>query len=578
MPVYNSDVVDFFNQVADLLEIEGANQYRVRAYRDAARTISTMSRNVAEMVEEGEDLTELSGIGEDLAGKIKEIVRTGDLEQLEKIEQRTPPQLATLLDVAGLGPKRVQTIHQELGIASVEELREAAEEGRIRDLHGLGPKTEQKVLEDLERWSAEEERTRRDAAEERVEPLLEFLRTLETVGRVEAAGSYRRKKETVGDLDILVISEAGEDVISRFVDYEDVEEVVSQGETRSTVVFRSGLHVDLRVVEARSYGAALLYFTGSKQHNITLRNMALEQELKINEYGVWDMAAESGEEEQVAGETEEAIYGLFDLAWIPPELREDRGEVEAAQQGQLPELITLDDMRGDLQTHTTASDGRASLEEMGEAAQSLGHDYLAITDHSSYIGVTQGLDADELARRIEEIERLNEKMEDLRLLSSVEVDVMEDGSLDLPDDVLENLDLVIFAIHSHFDLPADRQTERIIRAMDNPNCNILAHPTGRQIGKRPGYEVDMGRLMEAAVERGCFLELNAQPDRLDLDDVYCKMAKERGLKLAISTDAHGTEELRFMRYGVYQARRGWLEPGDVLNTRDWDELQALLER
>jgi len=578
MPVYNSDVVDFFNQVADLLEIEGANQYRVRAYRDAARTISTMSRNVAEMVEEGEDLTELSGIGEDLAGKIKEIVRTGDLEQLEKIEQRTPPQLATLLDVAGLGPKRVQTIHQELGIASVEELREAAEEGRIRDLHGLGPKTEQKVLEDLERWSAEEERTRRDAAEERVEPLLEFLRTLETVGRVEAAGSYRRKKETVGDLDILVISEAGEDVISRFVDYEDVEEVVSQGETRSTVVFRSGLHVDLRVVEARSYGAALLYFTGSKQHNITLRNMALEQELKINEYGVWDMAAESGEEEQVAGETEEAIYGLFDLAWIPPELREDRGEVEAAQQGQLPQLITLDDMRGDLQTHTTASDGRASLEEMGEAAQSLGHDYLAITDHSSYIGVTQGLDADELARRIEEIERLNEKMEDLRLLSSVEVDVMEDGSLDLPDDVLENLDLVIFAIHSHFDLPADRQTERIIRAMDNPNCNILAHPTGRQIGKRPGYGVDMGRLMEAAVERGCFLELNAQPDRLDLDDVYCKMAKERGLKLAISTDAHGTEELRFMRYGVYQARRGWLEPGDVLNTRDWDELQALLER
>ncbi len=578
MPVYNSDVVDFFNQVADLLEIEGANQYRVRAYRDAARTISTMSRNVAEMVEEGEDLTELSGIGEDLAGKIKEIVRTGDLEQLEKIEQRTPPQLATLLDVAGLGPKRVQTIHQELGIASVEELREAAEEGRIRDLHGLGPKTEQKVLEDLERWSVEEERTRRDAAEERVEPLLDFLRTLETVGRVEAAGSYRRKKETVGDLDILVISEAGEDVISRFVDYEDVEEVVSQGETRSTVVFRSGLHVDLRVVEARSYGAALLYFTGSKQHNITLRNMALEQELKINEYGVWDMAAESGEEEQVAGETEEAIYGLFDLAWIPPELREDRGEVEAAQQGQLPELITLDDVRGDLQTHTTASDGRASLEEMGEAAQRLGHDYLAITDHSSYIGVTQGLDADELARRIEEIERLNEKMEDLRLLSSVEVDVMEDGSLDLPDDVLENLDLVIFAIHSHFDLAADRQTERIIRAMDNPNCNILAHPTGRQIGKRPGYEVDMGRLMEAAVERGCFLELNAQPDRLDLDDVYCKMAKERGLKLAISTDAHGTEELRFMRYGVYQARRGWLEPGDVLNTRGWDELQALLER
>jgi DNA polymerase (family 10) len=578
MPVYNSDIADIFNEVADLLEIEGANQYRVRAYRNAARTISTMSRNVSQMVEDGEDLTELPGIGEDLAGKIEEIVRTGDLKQVEEIEQRTPPALAKMLDVAGLGPKRVQTIYQELGVTTMEELREAAEQGRIRDLRGLGEKTERKILEDLERWSAEEERTRRDVVEERVEPLLDFLRNLDKVGQVEAAGSYRRKKETVGDLDVLAISDAGDDVISRFVEYEDVEEIVSQGETRSTVVFRSGLQVDLRVVEEKSYGAALLYFTGSKQHNITLRNMALERDWKINEYGVWDTGVKSEEQKMIAGETEEEIYSLFDLPWIEPELREDRGEVEAAQTGQLPNLITLDDIRGDLQSHTTASDGRVPLEEMARAARAAGRDYLAITDHSAYIGVTQGLNADELEERIEAIERLNEEMEGIVLLKSIEVDVMEDGSLDLPDDVLEKLDLVIFSVHSHFDLPADKQTERIIRAMDNPNCTILAHPTGRQIGKRPPYEVDMGRLMDAALERGCFLELNAQPDRLDLDDVCCKMAKDRGLKVAISTDAHGTEELKFMRFGVYQARRGWLEPDDVLNTRTWDDLKGLIKR
>jgi len=578
MPVYNSDVADTFNAVADLLEIEGANQYRVRAYRNAARTISTLSRSVSEMVEAGEDLTNLPGIGEDLAGKIEEIVRTGDLKQLEKVEQRTPPALARMLDVAGLGPKRVQTIYENLGVTTMEELHEAAEQGKIRDLHGLGEKTENKILADLERWSAEEERTRRDVAEERVEPLLSFLRSLDKVVRVEAAGSYRRKKETVGDLDVLAISDVGEDVISRFVEYEDVEEVVSQGETRSTVVFKSGLHVDLRVVEERSYGAALLYFTGSKQHNIALRNMALEKGLKINEYGVWDTTGESPEQNQIAGETEEEIYGLFDLPWIPPELREDRGEVETAQRGDLPDLITLDDVRGDLQSHTTASDGRASLEEMARAAEALGRDYLAVTDHSAYIGVAQGLEADELEQRVEEIQRLNEAMEGITLLTSVEVDIMEDGSLDLPDDVLEKLDLVIFAVHSHFDLPADKQTERIIRAMDNPNCNILAHPTGRQIGKRPAYDVDMGRLMDAALERRCFLELNAQPDRLDLDDVHCRMAQERGLKVAISTDAHSTEELKFIRFGVYQARRGWLEPDDVLNTRSWDDLKALIKR
>lgn len=578
MPVYNSDIVDIFGEVADLLEIEGANEYRVRAYRDAARTISTLSRDVSEMVEQGEDLTELPGIGSDLADKIEEIVSTGDLRQLEELEQRTPPQLTRLLDVAGLGPKRVKSIHEELGVTTVDELREVAARGEIQKLYGLGEKTEQKILDDLERWSAEEERTRRDIAEERVEPLLSYLREIDQVGRAEAAGSYRRKKETVGDLDILVTSGVGETVMSRFVEYEDVEEVISRGVTRSTVVFRSGLQVDLRVVPEESYGAALLYFTGSKQHNITLRSLALDTGLKINEYGIWDTGSHTGEEERIAGGTEEEIYQLFDLPWIPPELREDRGEIKAARDGNLPHLITLDDIRGDLQSHTTASDGRGSLREMAEAAAAVGREFLAVTDHSGYIGVTQGLDEDELRDRIDEIRRVDEEVEDVLLLASVEVDVMEDGSLDLSDDVLNELDLVVFAVHSHFDLPGDQQTERIIRAMDNPNCNILAHPTGRQIGKRPGYDVDMARVMDAALERGCFLELNAQPDRLDLDDVYCKMAKERGLKVAISTDAHGRDELRFMGYGVHQARRGWLESDEVLNTRSWTDLKGMLDR
>jgi DNA polymerase (family 10) len=351
-----------------------------------------------------------------------------------------------------------------------------------------------------------------------------------------------------------------------------VAEVVSQGETKSTVLLRPGIQVDLRAVARESYGAALLYFTGSKAHNIKLRNMGLDQGLKVNEYGVFR------DEERIAGETEEEIYELFDLPYIAPELREDRGEIEAAQDGELPHLVTLDDLRGDLQSHTTASDGHAGLEEMAEAAQKRGYEYLAITDHSKYVGVTQGLDAEELAGRIDEMDRLNEELEGFRILKGIEVDVLEDGTLDLPDDILKKLDVVVFSVHSKFNLSRDKQTERIIRAMDNPCVHILAHPTGRRIGEREPYRVDMERLMKAAVERGCYFEVNAQPDRLDLDDVDCKRAKENGLRLVISTDAHRIAELDYLRYGVGQARRGWLEPDDVLNTRSWRDLKALLKR
>jgi DNA polymerase (family 10) len=572
MPVYNSDVADIFKRVADLLEIEGANPFRVRAYRNAARTVETLSKNIGDMVENEEDLTALDGVGEDMAAKIEEIVKTGDLEQLEEIESRVPPALGDMLDITGLGPKRVEKIHKALGVNDLDDLREAAAAGEIEKLEGLGPKTQQKIIEDLEKAQSKEKRTKLSVAEELVEPLQDYLKGIKGVERVQTAGSYRRRKETVGDLDILATGAEGEKIIDQFVSYEDVEKVVSQGETRSTVLLRLGIQVDLRVVPEESYGAALLYFTGSKPHNIALRNMALDQDLKINEYGVFQ------DEERIAGETEAEIYGLFDLPVIPPELREQRGEIEAASEGDLPTLVTLEDIRGDLQTHTTASDGHASLKEMAEAAQDRGNAYLAITDHSSRVAVTQGLDADELRERIDEIDELNETLEGFQLLKGIEIDVLEDGTLDLPDEVLERLDLTLFAIHSHFGLSQDKQTERIIRAMDNPHVNILAHPTGRLIGERPAYNVDMERVIEAALERGCFLEINAQPDRLDLDDVYCKMAKEMGLKLAISTDAHRVSELAYMRFGIGQARRGWLEADDVLNTKRWDELKSILER
>jgi DNA polymerase (family 10) len=391
LPVHNAEIAEIFNQVADLLEIEGANRFRVRAYRNAARTLGGLPQSVVDLIEKGQDLTELPGIGEDLAGKIEEIVGTGSLAQLEEIKRRTPPELAGLLKISGLGSKRVQALREELGIVSREDLERAARQGKIQQLGGFGEKIEQGILKDIERTKGEEERTLLMVAEQIVEPLVDYLREGGRVENVIVAGSYRRRKETVGDLDILAASEEGAKVIERFVEYEDVEEVVSEGETRSTVMLRSGMQVDLRVVPQGSYGAALLYFTGSKSHNIALRNMALEQDLKINEYGVFKG------EDQIAGETEEEIYGVFDLPYIPPELRENRGELDAASKGQLPQMIALEDLRGDLQSHTKASDGNASLKEIAQAAQDRGYEYFAITDHSQYVAVTQGLDAEGLA-------------------------------------------------------------------------------------------------------------------------------------------------------------------------------------
>lgn len=575
MPVQNSEVRDIFNELADILDIEGENRFRVRAYRDAARTVAGLSANVSSMVASGEDLTELPGIGEDLARKIAEIVETGDLSLLREKRENTPHELSRLLRIAGLGPRRVSRLHRELGVACPEDLKAAAREGAIRKLKGFGKKTEQSMLAGLERLEQSQGRKQRIKlleAEQQAEALTSYLKKSKGLKELTVAGSYRRRKETVGDLDILAACAQDSDVMQRFVEHEDVRGILSRGESRSTVVLRSGLHVDMCLVSQACYGAALHYFTGSRSHNVAIRKIGLDRGCKINEYGVFKGG------KRIAGKTEEDVYAAVGLPFIEPELREDRGEIQAARKDQLPSLVELKNIQGDLHCHTQATDGRHDLEEMAEAARKRGYGYLAITDHSRKVSMAGGLNRKDLAAQIERIDRLNEKREDFVLLKGIEVDILEDGSLDLPDDILKKLDVVVCSIHYNLDLSREKQTRRILRAMDNPCCNILGHPSGRLINRRGPSEVDMEKIMRAAAERNCHLELNAHPDRLDLSDRFCKMAREMNVKVAVSTDAHGLSELDFMRFGVDQARRGWLEPRDVINTRSLSELKKILKR
>jgi DNA polymerase (family 10) len=572
MPVHNTDIATCFNTLADLLEIEGANTFRVRAYRNAARTIAGLPQRAADMVAEGEDLASLPGIGKDLAEKVAEIVTTGKLQLLQEVQSRTLPELATLLHLPGMGPKRVQALHQELGIRSPEELEKAARKGKLRQLPGFGKQTEQRILEALEQQKGQAQRIKLIAAEEPARALETYLQGVKGVQELVIAGSYRRRQETIGDLDILVTCKKDCQVMERFVNYEEVHHVMARGTTRSTVVLQSGLQVDLRVVPQVSYGAALHYFTGSKAHSIAVRKLGQNKQLKINEYGVFRG------NKRIAGQSEEEVYAQVDLPYIEPELREAQGEIEAAQHHKLPTLVTLEDIRGDLHAHTNATDGRNRLEEMAQAAQAKGYQYLAITDHSQRLSMTNGLDAKRLAQQIDAIDRLNAKLNGFVLLKAIEVDILEDGSLDLPDDILKALDFTVCSVHSKFQLSQQRQTERIMRAMDNPYFTILGHPTGRLIQERAPYDVNMERLLQAARQRGCFLELNAQPARLDPPAMYCKMAKEMGVKMAIASDAHSVNDLDLMRFGIGQARRGWLEADDVINTRNWNALQKLLTR
>lgn len=570
--IHNAEIAELFDRYAILLEMKGANPFRVRAYRNAARTIENLPRDINRMLDEGSNLAELPGIGEDLAKKIAEITLTGQFAPLEELKKDLPAHLADLAQIPGLGPKRINVLFRKLGITSIATLASAARTGRLRKLRGFGPVIEHKILESIKHREFSPTRLRLSVAEHIAIPLLDYLKRIPGVQQAIIAGSYRRRKETVGDIDILITAKNGVDAIEHFVTYREVSEVLAKGTTRATVHLKSGLQVDLRVVPKHSYGAALVYFTGSKAHNITLRSIAIKHGLKFNEYGVFKGAR------KLAGETEKEVYARAGLPYIAPELRENQGEFDAARKGTLPRLVTLADIKGDLHSHTDASDGESTIEQMAEAARARNYEYLAVTDHSKHMGIVHGLDVHRLRRQMAKIDRLNAKYRGFRLLKSAEVDILPNGSLAIDTGIISELDIVVAAIHTAFGLDVQKQTERLIRAMDNRAVTIIAHPTGRLLGEREPYHLDMTRVMKSALERGCFLEVNAQPTRLDLNDIYCRLAKNIGLKVAISTDAHSDETLDYMRFGVDQARRGWIEAGDVINTHNLGSLLKLIRR
>lgn len=572
MPVVNATVAAVFEQIADLLDIEGANPFRIRAYRNAARTIGGLGTDVGTLLKRGEDLRELPGIGDDLAAKTREIVETGKSAFLDRLQKQVPPAVAELLRIPGLGPKRVRTLYHDLDVQSLEQLLRAARDGRIHELPGFGAKTESRIVEAVQAQLSKVRRFKLAVAAQHAEPLLAYLKASPDVVDVVIAGSFRRMCETVGDLDILATAQPSAKVMERFVRYEEVREVLSHGATRGSVVLKSGLQVDLRVVAPECFGAALHYFTGSKAHNISIRRLAQARGLKLNEYGVFRGAR------RIAGETEQSVYASVGLPYIEPELREDHGEIEAARTGRLPNLVETADLKGDLHAHSKASDGHDSIRDMALAAKARGLSYMAITEHSRRLTVAHGLDPVRLARQIDEIDLLNRELAGLTVLKGIEVDILEDGMLDLPDSILSRLDVVVAAVHSKFGLSRARQTERILKAMDNPHVSLLAHPTGRLIDEREPYDVDMPRVIRKARAARCHLELNAHPERLDLLDSYCRMAREEGVLVSVNSDAHSVHEFDNLRFGVGQARRGWLEKKDVLNTRTLKEVRKLLRR
>ncbi|MGN6527170.1 MAG: DNA polymerase/3'-5' exonuclease PolX [Burkholderiaceae bacterium] len=566
----NVEIAAAFSRSADLLEADDANRFRVRAYRNAARTVAGLSEEAAALLARGERLDGLPGIGRDLAGKIAEFVRTGHCEQLDALRARIPAPSVELLKLPGLGPRRVAALRAKLGVSSPEDLAQALHAGRLRSVAGFGPKLEQQLADALGQRKKSVRRTPLASVAPIARELAAELLALHGVEQAMVAGSVRRRRDDVGDIDLVVAARAPAGVVAEFARGARVAQVRSQGTTRGSVVLRDGLQADLRCVAPASFGSALLYLTGSKSHDVALRRLAHAKGLKLNEYGLYRGAR------RIAGATEESVYAALGLAWIPPELREDRGEIEAAAAGRLPVLVQCADLRGDLHAHSTDSDGRDSIEAMAAAARARGLRYLAITDHSRGLAVAHGLDADRLARQIDRIDALNAGFDDFTLLKGAEVDIHEDGSLDLPDAVLARLDLVVGAVHAGFGLSRERQTARLLRAMDHASFSILAHPGARLLGRRAPIAFDLEAVLRHARERGCFVELNAQPERLDLDDTACRAAREAGVLVSIASDAHGVHELDDLDFGIAQARRGWLEAVDVLNTRELDALRALL--
>jgi DNA polymerase (family 10) len=587
----NAAIAAIFDHVADLIEYQGGNVFRVRAYRNASRTIGAMVESLAGVRQDPERrLTDIDGIGADLAGKIAELLDTGRLPLLEELERQVPKVAFELMRVPGLGPKKVKALVETLGIDSLDALEGACRDGRVAAVKGFGAKTQAAILENIAfAKSPEHARLLWAEADEIVQALLAWMRACPAAERVEGAGSWRRGRETVGDLDLVVESRTAGAVMDQLAAWPETSAVLLRGDTKTSIRGPRDVQVDLRVVTAASFGAAWQYFTGSKEHNVRLRSRARDRGLTINEYGVFplapadDVAATAAGDSAVAGRTEAEVYAAVGLPWIPPELREGGDELVRAEQGHLPVLVELTDIRGDLHMHTTATDGEATLAEMARAALARGLSYIAITDHGQRVTMAHGLDRRRLLRQWDEIDHFNETLAadgrpPLVVLKGIEVDILEKGGLDLPDEVLARADWVVASLHYGQNQPRERITARIVDAIENPHVDVIGHPTGRLINRRPAYDVDMEAVIAAATRTGTFLEINANPWRLDLDDRHAAAAKQAGVKLVISTDAHSTAGLDVMRCGILQARRAGLEAKDIVNTRTLAGLRKLISR
>lgn len=558
----NIEIARLFYDIAELLELKGENPFRVRSYERAAQVIETLTDDLAKLAAAGK-LGDIPGVGESIAQKIEEALATGKMRFHDELAKEFPAGILDLLKIPGIGPKHAALLYKELGVKNVNDLEKAAQTGKVEKLPGLGKKAQQNILEGIAQFRSFSGRYNLPEAQGLADSLTAQLKGSSVVKKVAVAGSLRRMKETVGDLDILAVSAKPATVMSAFVKFKGVKEVLAQGETKSSVRLSSGMQVDLRVVGEDSFGAALYYFTGSKAHNIRARSLAMKQGLKINEYGIYKVKGNR----KIAGRTETEIFETLGLDFIPPELREDRGEIEAAAAHKLPKLVELSDIKGDLHLHSRASDGKCSIAEMAEAAKAKGYQYIALTDHSQSAKYAHGLEPERLLAQIKEIDKINANLKDFRILKGSEVDIRPDGSLDFPNEVLKKLDIVVGAIHSNFKMDKAAMTARIIKGLQNPLLKILAHPSGRLLGQRAAYQVDLDEVLTAAKKYGKILELNAFPDRLDLSDVYCQKAKQLGIPIAVSTDSHNTEQLENMFYGVATARRGWLTAKNIVNTR-----------
>ncbi len=569
----NQQIADVFDEIASLLELKKGNEFKVRAYRSAARTVRSHSERLEDLAAEDTDFTKLPNIGSSTADKIEQIIDSGTCDKLEDLRKSFPDGLLELMNIQNLGPAKARQLYEELDVKGLDDLKKACEDHRVQELEGLGPKTEEQILKGIEQYRKRDtSRMLYGAAVHHVEALKRFLDSVEPVSRWEMAGSFRRCKATVGDLDILVLAEDRKAATQAIVDYREVKEVLGRGKEKVSVVLHSGLQVDFRYFEENEFGAAQLYFTGSKAHNLKLRRQAQDHDWKLNEYGLF-----SGDR-RLAGATEDSIYARFQLPWIPPELREDNGEIEAAGDDELPTLVELSQVRGDLQSHTKASDGKYSIDQMAQAAKDHGYQYFAITDHSKRVSMANGLDDDRTKAHADDIRKVDEQMNRFWLMAGIEVDILKSGKLDLEEKTLAGLDWVVGSIHYDRNLSRDQMTDRYLAAITSGVVHCLGHPLGQLIHKREPFELDLDRIFEACVEHGVFIEINAQPERLDLPAQHVRRAKEAGVQFTLGTDAHTMSDLDHMRFGVNVARRGWLAADDIVNTLSLSKFRKKVER